>query len=138
MSLEIALAENTKALLALTALMAAGATAKTATTAEKTPAAEKTAAAPAKAPAPASTKSAAPKLTLEQVKAILVEVADAAGGSGKDEPGVAVARTLYQPHGFKKMGEITEDKFKEIFDAAKAKLEELKEGGEAGDGDDDM
>jgi hypothetical protein len=54
----------------------------------------------------------------------------------KDTVGVDAAKTLLAAHGFKKVADITEDKFDVLFDEATAQLEEHNAGGEENTDDD--
>lgn len=127
MSLELALQANTEAVNALVAALKAGGTvgaagATTTTTADDKP----------KRGRPAADKTkdtaAAPKNTVEQVKAAAVRL--------KDEKGTVAAKALIKKHGAEELAKLKP----ETYDAFVAEVEEmLKPEGEAGDddGDDD-
>ena len=89
------------------------------------------AAAPAAADKPKrTTKPAAadkPKRTKAEVQAAVNEV--------KENFDVATAKGLIKAAGFDKLGDVTEDKFDELYEAAKAKMAELE--GDDGEGGDD-
>lgn len=75
---------------------------------------------------PTETK-AGPKHTKAETSEVVVTV--------KDKLGVDKAKELLSNHGFKKMADITEDKFDAIFDEGKAMLD--AEGGEEDENADD-
>lgn len=56
----------------------------------------------------------------------------------KDTVGVDAAKTLLAAHGFKKVADITEDKFDVLFDEATEQLEAHNAGGEGENADDDI
>ena len=123
----------TTAVEALTAILTsqggAAAAAPAAATAAKT---EDKAPAAADKPKRTTTKAAAadkPKRTKAEVQAAVNEV--------KENFDVATAKGLIKAAGFDKLGDVTEDKFDELYEAAKAKMAELegddgKEGGDDG------
>lgn len=118
MSLEQALAANTAALEANTAALlgAAGKTTTTGkTTADKTEKAGKT--------EKSSSKS---KHTKAEMQAALNDV--------KEQKGTAVAKKLIKEAGFDKLADVTEDKFDELYDAAKAELGDGEGEGSSDDG----
>lgn len=109
----------TAAVLALTETMKGGVPA-----AADTP----SAAAPADKPKrgrPAATKAAAPEHSRSEMQAALNEV--------KENFDTATAKALIKAAGFDKMADVTEDKYDELYNAAKAKMGEL----DAGEGEDD-
>ena len=102
---------------------AAAAPAAAAKTEEKAPAADK----PKRTTkAPAADK---PKYTKAEVQAAVNEV--------KENFDVATAKALIKEAGFDKLGDVTEDKFDELYEAAKAKMAELEGDGDEG-GDDGL
>lgn len=112
MSIEKALADNTAAIIALTAAIAAnGGTAAAKPAADK-PAATKPAAGKNK---PAAKPEAPAGATKAQMQAALNEV--------KEALGTDAARAIITDHGFQKMGEITEDQYQSVYDSAKAAIE---------------
>ena len=117
----------TVAVEALTAILtsqggAAAAPAAAAKTEEKAPVADK----PKRTTkAPAADK---PKYTKAEVQAAVNEV--------KENFDVATAKALIKAAGFDKLGDVTEDKFDELYEAAKAKMAEL-EGDDGEEGGDD-
>ena len=56
----------------------------------------------------------------------------------KDTVGVDAAKALLAAHGFKKVADITEDKFDVLFDEATEQLEAHNAGGEGENADDDI
>lgn len=56
----------------------------------------------------------------------------------KDTVGVDAAKQLLAAHGFKKVADITEDKFDALFDEATAQLEAHNAGGDDENADDDI
>ena len=88
--------------------------------------------APAAADKPKRTTKAAaadkPKRTKAEVQAAVNEV--------KENFDVATAKGLIKAAGFDKLGDVTEDKFDELYEAAKAKMAEL-EGDDGEEGGDD-
>lgn len=89
--------------------------------------------APAAADKPKRTTKAAaadkPKRTKAEVQAAVNEV--------KENFDVATAKALIKDAGFDKLGDVTEDKFDELYEAAKAKMAELEGDGDEG-GDDGL
>ena len=89
--------------------------------------------APAAADKPKRTTKAAaadkPKRTKAEVQAAVNEV--------KENFDVATAKALIKEAGFDKLGDVTEDKFDELYEAAKAKMAELEGDGDEG-GDDGL
>lgn len=81
---------------------------------------------PAKPAKPA--KPAGPKHTKAETTEVVVAV--------KDTIGVDAAKKLLADHGFKKVADITEDKFDVLFDEGKALLD--AQGGEEEAGEDDI
>lgn len=79
---------------------------------------------PAKSEKPAAPAKAAPKHSKGEMQAAVNEV--------KENFDTATAKALIKAAGFDKLADVTEDKFDEIYDAAKAKMEELSGG--SGDG----
>lgn len=75
-----------------------------------------------------STKPAGPKHTKAETTEVVVAV--------KDTIGVDAAKKLLADHGFKKVADITEDKFDVLFDEGKALLD--AQGGEEEAGEDDI
>ena len=69
-----------------------------------------------------------PKRTKAEVQAAVNEV--------KENFDVATAKALIKEAGFDKLGDVTEDKFDELYEAAKAKMAEL-EGDDGEEGGDD-
>ena len=69
-----------------------------------------------------------PKRTKAEVQAAVNEV--------KENFDVATAKGLIKAAGFDKLGDVTEDKFDELYEAAKAKMAEL-EGDDGEEGGDD-
>ena len=123
----------TTAVEALTAILTsqggAAAAAPAAATAAKT---EDKAPAAADKPKRTTTKAAAadkPKRTKAEVQAAVNEV--------KENFDVATAKGLIKAAGFDKLGDVTEDKFDELYEAAKAKMAELEGDGDEG-GDDGL
>jgi len=113
-----AIEANTEAMLAATS--SAGAVAKVT---EKEEVAEK---APAKAKAPAKDKAPAkPGRTRAEMNAAVNEV--------KEIFGTSRAKKLIADAGFAKLAEVTEDKYEELYNAAKALIEEAEESDDAGD-----
>lgn len=113
-----AIEANTKAILAATS--SAGAVAKV-TEKEEVP--EK---APAKAKAPAKDKAPAkPGRTRAEMNAAVQEV--------KEIFGTSRAKKLIADAGFAKLAEVTEDKYEELYNTAKALIEEAEESDDAGD-----
>ena len=70
-----------------------------------------------------------PKRTKAEVQAAVNEV--------KENFDVATAKGLIKAAGFDKLGDVTEDKFDELYEAAKAKMAELEGDGDEG-GDDGL
>ena len=70
-----------------------------------------------------------PKHTKAEVQAAVNEV--------KENFDVATAKALIKEAGFDKLGDVTEDKFDELYEAAKAKMAELEGDGDEG-GDDGL
>lgn len=75
-----------------------------------------------------STKPAGPKHTKAETTEVVVAV--------KDTIGVDAAKKLLADHGFKKVADITEDKFDVLYDEGKALLD--AQGGEEENGEDDI
>lgn len=109
-----ALNRNTEALLAANGAAPAAADTKPAKTT------------PAKPAKPA--KAAGPKHTKAETTEVVVAV--------KDTIGVDAAKKLLADHGFKKVADITEDKFDVLYDEGKALLD--AQGGEEENGEDDI
>lgn len=114
----------TAAIIGLTAAITAsgGATAAITASGGATAAAPVTPTKPAKTEKPAAAAKA--KHSKAEMQAAVNEV--------KENFDTATAKALIKAAGFDKLGDVTEDKFDELYDAAKAKMGEL--GGESGDG----
>lgn len=78
----------------------------------------------------ADDKKAGPKHTKAETTEAIVTL--------KDTVGVEAAKALLGAHGFKKVADITEDKFDALFDEATAQLEAHNAGGDDENGDDDI
>ena len=125
MSIETKIDELISALNTLTAAVAGkGGTAP----AKATAAEPATPAEPAKRGRPA--KTPAPSVSKAEMQAAVNEV--------KEAFDVATAKALITQVGFAKLADVTEAKYKELYDLAKAKMTELGDGDADGDGDDDM
>lgn len=83
----------------------------------------------AKEKAAAEAKAKKPKFTKQEATDAVVSV--------KDTLGVDAAKELLSDHGFKKVAELTEDKFDEIYLAAKKLLSEAAGGDDESNDDDD-
>ena len=123
MSLEQALADNTAAVLALTAALAKGAPAATAGASTDAKAETKTAATGKTTKTAKDTKPAAPKHSREEVTAAVSEV--------KEKFDTDTARGLFQQYA-EKLKDVPDDKLDALYDAAK---EKLAEGDDEGSGD---
>lgn len=122
MTIEAKLDALTAAILGLTAAITSGASAGAA--AGKT---DKAAAIEKKADKPAATeKKAKPSISKAEMQAAVNEV--------KENFDTATAKALIKAAGFDKLADVTEDKFQELYDAAKEKIAELGGSGEGGDG----
>ena len=125
----------TTAVEALTAILTSqgGAAATTAAPAATVKTEEKAPAAADKPKRTTTTKATAvadkPKHTKAEVQAAVNEV--------KENFDVATAKALIKEAGFDKLGDVTEDKFDELYEAAKAKMAELEGDGDEG-GDDGL
>lgn len=124
MSLEQALADNTAAVIALTAALAKGAPVATAGASTDAKAETKTTKPDAKTTkATKETKPAAPKHSREEVTAAVSEV--------KEKFDTETARALFQQYA-EKLKDVPDDKLDALYDAAK---EKLAEGDDEGSGD---
>ena len=125
----------TAAVEALTAILTSqgGAAATTTAPAATVKTEEKAPAAADKPKRTTTTKATAvadkPKHTKAEVQAAVNEV--------KENFDVATAKALIKEAGFDKLGDVTEDKFDELYEAAKAKMAELEGDGDEG-GDDGL
>lgn len=75
-------------------------------------------------------KKSGPKHTKAETTEVIVAL--------KDTVGVDAAKALLGAHGFKKVADITEDKFDALFDEATAQLEAHNAGGAEENADDDI
>lgn len=117
MSLETLLQDLITAVNANTAALQGGATAGAVATAEPEAKAEKPAAAKATAAKATAAKVAKPKFSVEQASSLLLEL--------KEAHGVEHAKAILTENGVAKMADMPVEKADAIYEAAKAKLEEL-------------
>ncbi len=125
MSLETLLQDLITAVNANTAALQGGSTAGTAEPEAKTEKPAKTTA--AKTEKATTTKTTKPKFSVEQASSLLLEL--------KEAHGVEHAKAILTENGVAKMAEMPVEKAEAIYEAAKAKLEEL--GAAAAESDDD-
>lgn len=120
MTIEAKIDALTAAVLGLTAAISSGASAGVAAVKADKPAAVK-----ADKPA-AAEKKAKSSISKAEMQAAVNEV--------KENFDTATAKALIKAAGFDKLADVTEDKFQELYDAAKEKIAELGGSGEGGDG----
>jgi hypothetical protein len=130
MSIEQAIAENTAAIIALTAALGLNAAqGSKQVAAEEKPAAEEKTTKPAAAKSAKAAAPKAPKITTEMAQAALLKI--------KDTHGLEYARAVLSDFGYAKMNEITAEKAAEVLAAAEAKFEALNNGDDEAEDDSD-